>query len=106
MIRNRKGPGDRHNPIGAHTTLNATEETSTAPGLRNPSPRPAALEGAAELHRCHACRCFALLVEVAALVQEDRITGDDMTAQQVLEDIETSTLQAFAHLDALGEGRP
>lgn len=100
MARNGKGPGDRHNPIGAHTTVNSDAKTSTAPEGCKPS------AAAGDLHRCHACRCFALLVEVAALVQEDRITGADMTAQRVLEEVETGTLQAFAHLDARGEARP
>nr|WP_163503975.1 hypothetical protein [Halomonas socia] len=63
-------------------------------------------EGLSELHHCHACHCFALLVEVAALVQEDRLTGDDMPAQQVIEEVETATLKAFDRLDQPGERCP
>ncbi|NIC37187.1 hypothetical protein HBJ58_10910 [Halomonas desiderata] len=73
--------------------------------LRNPSHRSAVPEGAAELHHCHACRCFALLAEVAAMVQEDRITGSDMPAQQLLDEVEMATHRALDRLEGVG-GRP
>lgn len=82
MTRNEKGPQDHHNPIGAHTTFGSVAKTSTAPRLRNPS-------------ACSACRYFDLLLELAALVQEDRISGDDMPAQRVLDEVELTALQAL-----------
>ncbi|WP_046080010.1 hypothetical protein [Halomonas sp. HG01] len=92
MTGNEKGPKDRHNP-GAHKTSNTDAETSTAQGLRNPSPTKQ--EG------CHACRYFDLLVEIAALIQEDRVSGEDIPAQRVLDDIETAVVQG---LDRQGAG--
>ncbi|MDW7746731.1 hypothetical protein [Halomonas sp.] len=92
MTRNEKGPQDHHNPIGAHTTFGSVAKTSTAPRLRNLSAGSACCADGAEFS---ACRYFDLLLELAALVQEDRISGDDMTAQRVLDEVELTALQAL-----------
>lgn len=95
MAANGKAPLDRHNPQGA-TTNNSEIKTSTADALCNTR----------EVVQCTGCRCFSLLVELAALVQEDRISGSDMPSQQALDNVEVSVVKALNRLDAGVEGRP
>lgn len=95
MPRNGEGPGDRHNPTGPRSNISKVEP-NTAREARNPT---------SGLHHCNGCRCFGLLLELAAMVQEDRIIGADMPAQELLEEIETGVLKALDQLDG-NSGRP
>jgi hypothetical protein len=91
MTRKRKAPRDHHNLEGANTH-GSEAKISTASGLRNTLAGSCVCSAKTELD---ACRYFDLLLELAALVQEDRISGDDMPAQRVLDEAELTALQAL-----------